>query len=181
MMIKNDEYDILRFLRFFGPLKRADVCKYFENKITGDVNRIITNMCARGILGNYDPRRLIFPSGRINLDTVNDKMIFAFAVFLHFKDCAEGVYPTEAPSQIYFVKNCKDYEIVVIFEGEEETTSKLLSTRETTDVNYLVVIKDAGQVKNIKLKNIAAFCTVQKGEVQFYKPEGVENNEQHEG
>ena len=180
-MIKNDEYEILQFMRFFGPLKRAQVCKYFENKFKGDVNRIITNMCGRSILGYYDPRRLLFPSGRINLETVNDKMIFAFSVFLCFKDNAEAVYPTEKPSQIYFVKNCKDYEIVVIFEGEEETTSKLLSARETTDVNYLVVIKNSAQVEHIKLKNIAAFCTVQKGEVQFYKPEGVDINEQYDG
>jgi len=178
-MIKNDEYDILRFLRFFGPLKRTQVCQYFENKINGNVNRIISNMCSRGILGYYDPRRLLFPSGRIDMDTVNDKMIAAFSVFLNFQDCADAVYPTESPSQIYFVKQDKDYEIVVISKGEEESVSKLLSERETCDVNYLIVIKDANQVADIKLKNISAFCTIQKGEVQFYKPEGVENNNEH--
>ena len=169
-MIKSDEYDILRFMRFFGPLKIEQVYKYFENKINGNVNRIVSNMCARGILAYDNKRFLLYPSGRKNEKEVDFKMIAAFWVFLRFKDDAEGVYPTHYPTQILFVKNDAQYEIAFIDVGEELLLSAMLNEKNPGDVKYLIIVEDLNQIPNINVQNVAAYCTRRAGKVEFFKP-----------
>ena len=167
-MIKSDEYDILRFMRFFGPLKKEQVCLYFENKLNGDVKRIISNMCARGILA-YDVKRfLLYPSGRMDEKTVNFKMIAAFWVFLRFKDAAEGVYPAQSPAQILFVKNDIQYEIAFIDKGEEIIISAMLNEKNSGELKYLIIVEELEQVSKINVENVAAYCTRRAGKVEFY-------------
>jgi len=169
-VIKSDEYDILRFMRFFGPLKKEQVCMYFESKINGDVKRIISNMCARRILA-YDVKRfLLYPSGRIDERQVDFKMIAAFWVFLRFKDVAVGVYPTQYPTQILFVKDDTEYEIAFIDKGEEVILSATLNEKNSGDVKYLIIVENLEQIPSINIKNVAAYCTRRAGKVEFYKP-----------
>lgn len=172
-MLKENERKVLRLLQTFGPLNQAQIIKYFENTIFGDVNGILRNLKRRKLV-IYD--RALFqyslPGWRKGS---NADMIKAFYVYLELQNTVESVTLADDPGQICFIQDGQLYEIAVIPMGQETFALRALGMEQNLDTNYLLVLDDVKQAEWIDAPNVSAVCTVTAGKVQFYVQERDEN------
>ena len=109
-------------------------------------------------------------------------MILVIWVLLRFIDKVEPMahYPAVYPSQLFFLKENVGYEIVVLYDGEQNLL-KLLQPQE--DMKYIVVVPRIDMVSTVRLPNAPClfatvdFCGQDEPEVRFYSEEATE----HEG
>ena len=106
----------------------------------------------------------------------DQRMILAVWVLLEFMDRVGPMshYPAAYPSQIFFLKENMGYEIVVLYEGEENLL-RLLQPEE--DLKYIIVLPHIAMAAELKLPRAPClFATVDfQGEdepkVRFYMEE----------
>ena len=85
-------------------------------------------------------------------------------------------YPAVYPSQLFFLKEQTGYEIVVLYEGEQNLL-KLLQPQD--DLKYIIVLPHISMAQNIRLPQAPClFATVDFGgqeepEVIFYSEEAI--------
>ena len=126
-------------------------------------------MCYRHFLALDKQSSILYPNGRIYEKSVDYKMIKAFWAFLSFRDKCEGVYPTEYPAQIYFVKNGFEYEIAVVEYGDEFIISSALSGANHKNIKILLLLDNPDQLKNIWVDNAVAYCLFRNNTVEYFK------------
>ena len=90
----------------------------------------------------------------------DQRTISAVWVLLRFIDQVQPMahYPASYPSQIFFLKNDVGYEIVVLFDGDQNLT-RLLQPDE--DLKYILVLPHIQMARELKLpKAPCLFATV---------------------
>lgn len=149
-----------------------------------------TEDVAKRILSGLKKRQIIMEDGAgyIMLDprtTPDPKTIAAFWVLLKFikRINPREHYRAEYPSDIFFLKENVQYEIVVLNKGEEHLISMLKgynrtsSSEEEDEVRYIIVVQDEEQIEECLnkiggMKVLFASVTYGEGEVpevDFYQ------------
>ena len=125
-MLLTDEQYVVKWLSQYGALPRAQIIKMLQ-KPPQTAEKILRNlkrqMRIADVSGGY----------YIGLDPMcqpDQRMILAIWVLLRFIDKVEPMahYPAVYPSQLFFLKENVGYEIVVLYDGEQNLL-KLLQPR----------------------------------------------------
>lgn len=177
-MLLADEQYVVKWLSQYGALPRAQIIKMLQ-KPPQTAEKILRNlkrqMRIADVSGGY----------YIGLDPMcqpDQRMILAIWVLLRFIDKVEPMahYPAVYPSQLFFLKENVGYEIVVLYDGEQNLL-KLLQPQE--DMKYIVVVPRIDMVSTVRPPNAPClfatvdFCGQDEPEVRFYSEEATE----HEG
>ena len=126
-MLLTDEQYVVKWLSQYGALPRAQIIKMLQ-KPPQTAEKILRNlkrqMRIADVSGGY----------YIGLDPMcqpDQRMILAIWVLLRFIDKVEPMahYPAVYPSQLFFLKENVGYEIVVLYDGEQNLL-KLLQPQE---------------------------------------------------
>lgn len=178
IVLLTDEQYVVKWLSQYGALPRAQIIKMLQ-KPPQTAEKILRNlkrqMRIADVSGGY----------YIGLDPMcqpDQRMILAIWVLLRFIDKVEPMahYPAVYPSQLFFLKENVGYEIVVLYDGEQNLL-KLLQPQE--DMKYIVVVPRIDMVSTVRLPNAPClfatvdFCGQDEPEVRFYSEEAAE----HEG
>lgn len=168
MLLREEQY-VIKWLSQYGALAKTQILRMLQ-KPRSTSEKILRNlkrqMQIADIGGGY----------YIGLDEMckpDQRMLRAVWVLLKFMDRVNPMshYPAAYPSQIFFLKENMGYEIVVLYEGEENLI-RLLQPAE--DLKYIIVLPHISMVADLKLPSVPClFATVDfhgedEPEVQFY-------------
>lgn len=173
-MLLEDEQHIIKWLSQYGALHRAQLMKMLQKpKSTADkiLRNLKRQMRVSDICGGY----------YVGLDPMcqpDQRLILAIWVLLKFIDHVDpmGHYPAVYPSQLFFLKENIGYEIVVLYNGEQNLI-KLLQPQD--DLKYIIVLPQISMASTINLPNAPClFATVnfqneEEPEVVFYSEEAI--------
>ena len=177
-MLLEDEQNVVKWLSQYGALPRTQIIRMLK-KPPQTSEKILRNlkkqMRIADVSGGY----------YIGLDSMcqpDQRLILAVWVLLKFIDHVDAMahYPAVYPSQLFFLKENTGYEIVVLYEGEQNLL-KLLQPQD--DLKYIIVVPHISMVSNTHLPNAPClFATVdfhgeEEPEVVFYTEEAVANEE----
>ncbi len=168
MLLEEERY-VMRWLAQYGPLPKTQLLAMLK-KPPRTAEKILRNLKKQ--------MRVVDVSGGyyIGLDTMcqpDQRLILAVWVLLKFFGSVEPLahYPASYPAQIFFLKENTGYEIVVLYEGEENLL-RLLQPQE--DLKYIIVLPHALEMPKLKLPPAPClFATVEfrggdEPEVMFY-------------
>lgn len=167
-MLLEEEQCIIQWLSQYGALPKTQVAKLIKksDRIAKRIINYLLKTRQISLINNYyvglDP-----------LQKPDDRMIDALWVLLQFINqiSLSAHYVAETPAQLYFLKENKSYEVIVLREGEEELL-KLKKTQE--GVKYIVVVPDVAFISKIqKIDAPCVFATIvntdeQEPMVNFY-------------
>lgn len=168
MLLREEQY-VVKWLSQYGCLPRTQVIRMLQ-KPKQTAEKIIRNLkkqfCIEDVGGGY----------YIGLDAMcqpDQRTIIALWVLLKFIDRVDPMahYPAVYPSQVFFLKENVGYEIVVIYEGEENLLRPLQPENDLKYIIVLPVISMASQIKLPKAQCLFAtveFCGDEEPEVTFY-------------
>ena len=171
-MLLTDEQYVVKWLSQYGALPRAQIIKMLQ-KPPQTAEKILRNlkrqMRIADVSGGY----------YIGLDPMcqpDQRMILAIWVLLRFIDKVEPMahYPAVYPSQLFFLKENVGYEIVVLYDGEQNLL-KLLQPQE--DLRYIFVLPHIRMAQELVLPSVPClFATVDYNgqevpEVRFFTEE----------
>lgn len=174
-MLLTDEQYVVKWLSQYGALPRTQIIKMLQ-KPPQTAEKILRNlkrqMRIADVSGGY----------YIGLDPMcqpDQRMILAVWVLLRFLDKVRPMahYPAAYPSQLFFLKENTGYEIVVLYDGEQNLL-KLLQPQEET--KYIVVVPRIAMANTVQLPNAPClFATVDfhggdEPDVRFYSEEVIE-------
>lgn len=175
-MLLQDEQYVINWLSQYGALPKEQIRRLLQ-KPQSTVDKIIRNLrrqlritdVAGGCCLGLDP-----------FSQPDQRMILAIWVLLKFIDYVEPMshYPATYPSQLFFLKENVGYEIVVLYDGEQNL-SRLLKPQE--EMKYIIVVPHISMVGTVTRPNVPClFATVelqQEGEpkVTFYVEEVSED------
>lgn len=177
-MLLEDEQNVVKWLSQYGALQRTQIIRMLK-KPPQTSEKILRNlkkqMRIADVSGGY----------YIGLDSMcqpDQRLILAVWVLLKFIVQVDAMahYPAVYPSQLFFLKENTGYEIVVLYEGEQNLL-KLLQPQD--DLKYIIVVPHISMVNNIRLpKAPCLFATVdfhgeEEPKVVFYTEEAVRNEE----
>ena len=177
-MLLEDEQNVVKWLSQYGALPRTQIIRMLK-KPPQTSEKILRNlkkqMRIADVSGGY----------YIGLDSMcqpDQRLILAVWVLLKFIDHIDAMahYPAVYPSQLFFLKENTGYEIVVLYEGEQNLL-KLLQPQD--DLKYIIVVPHISMVSNTRFPNAPClFATVdfhgeEEPEVVFYTEEAVANEE----
>lgn len=177
-MLLTDEQYVVKWLSQYGALPRTQIVKMLK-KPPQTADKILRNlkkqMQIADVSGGY----------YVGLDPMcqpDQKLILAVWVLLKFIDQVEPMahYPAVYPSQLFFLKENMGYEIVVLYDGEQNLL-KLLQPQD--ELKYIIVVPHISMANNIRLpKAPCLFATVdfhgdEEPEVAFYSEEAVGDEE----
>lgn len=177
-MLLEDEQNVIKWLSQYGALPKTQILKMLK-KPPQTAEKILRNL--------KKELRIVDVSGGyyIGLDSMcqpEQRLIQAIWVLLKFIDQVEPMahYPAVYPSQLFFLKENVGYEIVVLYEGEQNLL-KLLQPQE--DLKYIIVVPNISMSSSMRLPNSPClFATVEfhgeeEPEVIFYTEEAIANDE----
>ncbi len=174
-MLLQDEKYVVKWLSQYGALPKTQLLRMLQ-KPTGTADKILKNlkkqMRIADVSGGY----------YIGLDAMcqpDQRLILAVWVLLKFIDYVDPMahYPATWPSQIFFLKENCGYEIVVLYEGEQNLL-RLLQPEE--DLKYIIVVPHISMAVGLRLPNAPClFATVdfqgaEEPAVTFYAEEVVQ-------
>lgn len=177
-MLLTDEQYVVKWLSQYGALPRTQIVKMLK-KPPQTADKILRNlkkqMQIADVSGGY----------YVGLDPMcqpDQRLILAVWVLLKFIDQVEPMahYPAVYPSQLFFLKENMGYEIVVLYDGEQNLL-KLLQPQD--ELKYIIVVPHISMANNIRLpKAPCLFATVdfhgdEEPEVVFYSEEAVSDEE----
>lgn len=177
-MLLTDEQYVVKWLSQYGALPRTQIVRMLK-KPPQTADKILRNlkkqMRIADVSGGY----------YVGLDPMcqpEQRLILAVWVLLKFIDQVEPMahYPAVYPSQLFFLKENMGYEIVVLYEGEQNLL-KLLQPQD--ELKYIIVVPHISMANNIRLpKAPCLFATVdfhgeEEPEVVFYSEEAVSGEE----
>ena len=172
-MLQDEKY-VVRWLSQYGTLAKAQVFRLLKDKTPQTAEKIIRNLKREVmIVESADGYYLSLD----NFCEIEPKTIAAMWVMLSFADQISPMehYLGSYPSQIYFLKNNIEYEILVLNGGEGYLT-RLLHPKE--DMKYIIVVPDLAVAKDLKLPEVPCLIATLKyngdkePEVQFYTAGG---------
>ena len=176
-MLLQDEQYIVHWLTQYGPLPQTQIVSLLRHKPPEVAAKIIRGLKRQqmifDIAGGYYLG--VDPMGQ-----PDQRIIHAVWVLLQFADKVEPMahYPATYPSQLFFLKEGMGYEIVVLYDGEQNLL-KLLQPQE--DMKYIVVVPRIDMVSTVRLPNAPClfatvdFCGQDEPEVRFYSEEATEH------
>lgn len=177
-MLLTDEQYVVKWLSQYGALPRTQIVRMLK-KPPQTADKILRNlkkqMRIADVSGGY----------YVGLDPMcqpEQRLILAVWVLLKFIDQVEPMahYPAVYPSQLFFLKENMGYEIVVLYDGEQNLL-KLLQPQD--ELKYIIVVPHISMANNIRLpKAPCLFATVdfhgeEEPEVVFYSEEAVSGEE----
>ncbi len=177
-MLLTEESYVVKWLSQYGALTKTQIIKMLQ-KPPQTAEKILRNlkkqMQVADVAGGY----------YIGLDSMcqpDQRIILAVWVLLKFIDNVEPMahYPAVYPSQLFFLKENIGYEIVVLYEGEENLL-RLLQPQD--DLKYIVVVPHISMAAKVHLPSVPClFATVDfRGEeepaVVFYSEEAVKGEQ----
>lgn len=175
-MLLEDEQNVIKWLSQYGALPKTQILKMLK-KPPQTAEKILRNLKKQlriaDVSGGY----------YIGLDSMcqpEQRLIQAVWVLLKFIDQVEPMahYPAVYPSQLFFLKENVGYEIVVLYDGEQNLL-KLLQPQE--DLKYIIVVPHISMACSMRLPNAPClFATVEfhgeeEPEVVFYTEEAIAN------
>lgn len=171
IVLLTDEQYVVKWLSQYGALPRAQIIKMLQ-KPPQTAEKILRNlkrqMRIADVSGGY----------YIGLDPLcqpDQRMILAIWVLLRFIDKVEPMahYPAVYPSQLFFLKENVGYEIVVLYDGEQNLL-KLLQPHSVIEISRLNAGTDAtpvailfGQSESVALKTLLESDTTKRPEFRF--------------
>lgn len=175
-MLLQDEQYIIKWLSQYGPLSKIQVRGLLQK--SEDITRKI-------IKGLRNQNRVFHISGGyyVGLDPISKpdpRLSIAIWVLLKFVDKVDPMnhHPATYPSQIFFLKEDVGYEIIVIYDGEEDRM-RLLQTEE--DKKFIIVVSNPSRISKLRLPDAPClFATVdfegeEIPEVHFFTEEAQED------
>ena len=173
-MLLQDERYIIHWLNQYGTLARAQVIGLLHDKSPKTTEKIIKGLKRQFKISEISSGYYL---GLDPMAKPDQRVISAVWVLLYFAALIEPMahYPASYPSQIFFLKGCTGYEIVVLYEDEQHLI-KLLQPEE--DIKYILVLPHINMARHMKLpKAPCLFATVDydggdEPKVSFYH-EGV--------
>ena len=177
-MLLTDEQYVVKWLSQYGALPRAQIIKMLQ-KPPQTAEKILRNLKRQMLIADVSGGYYI---GLDPMCQPDQRMILAIWVLLRFIDKVEPMahYPAVYPSQLFFLKENVGYEIVVLYDGEQNLL-KLLQPQE--DMKYIVVVPRIGMVSTVRLPNAPClfatvdFCGQDEPEVRFYSEEATEHED----
>ena len=175
-MLLQDEQYIIKWLSQYGALSKIQVRGLLQK--SEDVTRKI-------IKGLRNQNRVFHISDGyyVGLDPISKpdpRLSIAIWVLLKFVDKVDPMnhHPATYPSQIFFLKEDVGYEIIVIYDGEEDRM-RLLQTEE--DKKFIIVVSNPSRISKLRIPDAPClFATVdfegeEIPEVHFFTEEALED------
>ncbi|MCM1508875.1 MAG: DUF5697 family protein [Ruminococcus flavefaciens] len=175
-MLLQDEQYVVNWLSQYGALTKTQIINMLK-KPTNTADKILRNlkkqMRIADVSGGY----------YIGLDSMcqpDQRIILAVWVLLKFIDYVDPMahYPAVYPSQIFFLKENCGYEIVVLYEGEQNLL-RLLKPQE--DLKYIIVVPHISMASSVRVPDaLFLFATVdfqgnEEPTVTFYSEEAAKD------
>lgn len=174
-MLLTDERYVVKWLSQYGALPKTQIIKMLK-KPPQTAEKILRNlkkqMRIADVSGGY----------YVGLDSMcqpDQRLILAVWVLLKFIDDVEPMahYPAVYPSQLFFLKENTGYEIVVLYDGEQNLL-RLLQPQE--ELKYIIVVPHISMASDMPLPGVPClFATVdfhgeEEPEVIFYSEEAID-------
>lgn len=171
MLLQEEQY-VVGWLAQYGALTKVQLLRMLQ-KPKNTAEKILRNLRRQMRIADIGGGYYIGSDAMCRPD---QRMILAVWVLLEFMDRVGPMshYPAAYPSQIFFLKENMGYEIVVLYEGEENLL-RLLQPEE--DLKYIIVLPHIAMAAELKLPRAPClFATVDfQGEdepkVRFYMEE----------
>ena len=175
MLLKDEQY-VVRWLSQYGPLPKTQVIRLLKDKSPQTANKIIKNLKRQMEITDVGGYYLSIDS----MCKPDQRMILALWVLISFQEHVEPMehYPATFPSQIFFLMNNVGYEIVVLYEGDQNLV-RLLQPQE--DLKYIIVVPDISMVRTLALPTApclfvtVAFNESDAPEITFYSEEVLQS------
>lgn len=168
-MIKGGE-EVLYALREFGVLRRSQILSLLYRHSPASAERTLLWLTKSGYV--FEAEGYIMASPRLKPE---ERVITAFEIMLQFikRISNHSYFSASSPSQVFFQIGDRDYEIAVIYGGEDYLLSSLASSnvgsRETT---YIIGLNDESMIPRIptlKGKTVFAVFDSDLTEFRFYE------------
>ena len=174
-MLLDDERHVIKWLSQYGALTKTQVIRLLRDKTQETAEKILRNLKREHQISDVAGGYYLALDGLCKPD---QRTILAVWVLLRFIDYVDPMahYPAVYPSQLFFLKEQTGYEIVVLYEGEQNLL-KLLQPQD--DLKYIIVLPHISMAQNIRLPQAPClFATVDFGgqeepEVIFYSEEAI--------
>ncbi len=171
-MLLPDERHVVRWLSQYGALPRVQLLRMLQ-KPRATAEKILRNlkrqMQIADVCGGY----------YIGLDPMcqpDQRTVLAVWVLLKFIDRVSPMahYAAAYPSQLFFLKENTGYEVVVLYEGEENLL-RLLQPDE--DLKYIIVVPHISMAAKLRLPKAPCllatveFCGQDEPKITFFSEE----------
>lgn len=156
MLLQEEQY-IIRWLSEYGALTKTQVIRMLKDKSPQTAEKIIRALKKQVLIHEISGGYYL---GTDPMCQPDQRIILAVWVLLQFIDKVEPMahYPATYPSQIFFLKEDMGYEIVVLYEGEQNLT-RLLQPQE--DLRYIFVLPHIQMAQELVLPSVPClFATV---------------------
>lgn len=173
MLLKDEQY-IIKWLSQYGALTKAQIIRMLR-KPPQVCDKILRNLKKESRISDISGGYYI---GLDSMCRPDQRTITAVWVLLKFIDFVDPMahYPAVYPSQIFFLKENSGYEVVVLYEGEQNLL-KLLQPQD--DLKYIIVLPYASMAETVRLPDAPClFAAVdykgaEEPEVIFYSEEAA--------
>ena len=168
-MLLQDERYIIKWLSQYGALPKTQLIRMLR-KPKSTAERIIKNLKRELRIEDVGGGYYI---GLDSMSKPDQRTISAVWVLLKFIEQVDPMahYPAVYPSQLFFLKDNTGYEIVVLYEGEDNLLKLLQPTEYLKYIIVLPIISMAAQLKLPKASCLFAtvdYCGNEEPEVKFY-------------
>lgn len=178
-MLLQDEQYVIRWLTQYGALTKTQIVRLLHGKSQSATDKIIKNLKRQLLIADVSGGYYI---GMDPLVKPDQRIILAVWVLIKFINEVEPMahYPSNWPSQLFFLKRDMGYEIVVLYEGEQHLT-RLLQPDE--DLKYIFVLPHIKMARELHLpKAPCLFATLDyagkdEPEIIFYTEGDDHENE----
>ena len=161
--------EIIRLMHDYRVLKLRHIYKYFSEKPAEQIKQIIKYLMRNGQVYVSKENSDIALSKEVYENEKDLKTIAAFDVLLLFNKTVTYHTKYEYPTQICFLVNEKQYEIIYVAEGDEATIEAILHDKRDKDSNYLIIVENDEQMRSLDIENVYRFCMIdENGEVDCY-------------
>lgn len=175
-MLLQDEIHVVKWLSQYGALPKSQIMRMLQ-KPKNTAEKILKNLKREAMIADVSGGYYL---GLDSLCRPDQRTIMAVWVLLKFIELVDPMahYSAVYPSQLFFLKENNGYEIVVLYEGEENLL-RLLQPSE--DLKYIIVLPVISMVEQLKLpKAPCIFATVDyrgndEPEVTFYSQEDIDH------
>ena len=179
-MLLTDEQYVIKWLSQYGALPKSQVVRLLKDKPPATAEKIIRNLKRAQRIEDVGGGYYL---GLDHLCKPDQRVILAVWVLLRFIDFVDPMahYPATYPSQIFFLKENTEYEIVVLYDGEQHLTKLLHPQNE--EMKYIFVLPNIQMASRLTLPEAPClFATVafhggEEPDVLFYTEEVMKDGE----
>lgn len=145
-MLLQDEQNVVKWLSQYGALPRSQMLRMLQ-KPKPTAEKILRNLKRQMQIADVSGGYYI---GFDPMCKPDQRTVLAVWVLLKFIDRVDPMahYAATYPSQLFFLKENVGYEVVVLYEGEENLL-RLLQPEE--DLKYIIVLPHISMAKGLRL------------------------------